>query len=209
MKINNEQSGLFHNYGSSAVVMIGLSVVTISFFWILNRERSSSDKDDFPSLNKKSHKKGTISSSSSNNDSSCIESDEIRKLRRLFALGKLKHPYRRAEYYNRGPTSQRTNESGQAPNFVHLSQALSMLVCGKEVECDNDGIIMNEYDSEAHQLLSKIIRDVGMERKHILFILCDGLGSHVLHNLKSRRPSFKSSCLCRYNDTVFDLRAVW
>ena len=124
--------------------------------------------------------------------------EEVTRLRRLFASGELVHPFLDARYFSDidvdvGDTS--IGRSQHASNFADLSAALA-LCCGAEIPTAS---------AEAKNL-AKDIAGEEMDCRHIVLILCDGMGNSVIdeHCSSDREASF----LQRKNNPT-RLRAVF
>ena len=124
--------------------------------------------------------------------------EEVTRLRRLFASGELVHPFLDARYFSDidvdvGDTS--IGRSQHASNFADLSAALA-LCCGAEIPTAS---------AEAKNL-AKDIAGEEMYCRHIVLILCDGMGNSVIdeHCSSDREASF----LQRKNNPT-RLRAVF
>lgn len=121
-----------------------------------------------------------------------MESPEILRFRSLMATRQLTHPFLRAEYF------QRDNEADDAgiseedcvSNFTDLANALATC-CG-----------VTDIDTSTRRS-DELAQDIGRNTRHIIVILCDGMGNAIL---EQHLP--KTSFL-RRNNQWDRLRAVW
>lgn len=117
-----------------------------------------------------------------------IMADQVALLHSLFASGELVHPYLRQEYFSKG----KTDDDGDVASFVDLSAAIAMC-CGASPPslqyADENGPMSNESVQKRRMQLAVEIGGVptkddnGAEvypRKHIVLILCDGMGNSCL-----------------------------
>uniref|UniRef100_A0A7S1ZUI3 Alkaline phosphatase n=1 Tax=Ditylum brightwellii TaxID=49249 RepID=A0A7S1ZUI3_9STRA len=141
-------------------------------------------------------------------DTSSFQKEEVIRLCSLFASNKLVHPYLACHYFRKLMLQQEKGEHDcsiqqkdgdiVSLNFTDLAAALAMC-CGaclpslpsslpdrgsnqKEKEQDEHKKIIQRRRME----LSKEIGGDARRRKHIIFVLCDGMGMSILdHHLRS------------------------
>lgn len=118
-------------------------------------------------------------------------SPEVCRLWRLISTNKLTHPYLRAEYFQRKSNNitEAVEEEDCVANFTDLASAIAAC-CGVTVDDDNER-------------RREIIRDIGPDTRHIIVVLCDGMGNSIL---EQHLP--ESSFLRRHNQCN-RLRAVF
>merc|ERR1719253_1569732 len=104
-------------------------------------------------------------------------SKEVQRLRELFSKSQLLHPYLPAEYFKTNDI-QNHDTTKKIINFTDLSAVLA--------ECC--GAIHNTTEEETKRrncLKDKIYNQTKEPPRHIIVILCDGLGSHILNQRSS------------------------
>mmetsp|Transcript_5229 Transcript_5229/g.11356 ORF Transcript_5229/g.11356 Transcript_5229/m.11356 type:complete len:573 (+) Transcript_5229:247-1965(+) len=119
--------------------------------------------------------------------------EEANRLRRLFASGQLVHPYLTAAYFS--DDSERTctcMAKSSTNNFTDLSAALA-ICCGASIPSSNGAD------------LAKDIGGKNLDRRHIIFVLCDGMGNSVIDQHCGQA---ETSFLLRHNNPA-RLRAVF
>ena len=124
--------------------------------------------------------------------------EEVIRLRRLFASGELIHPFLEAESETfsdiDGGKDGRAHQQ-HASNFADLSAALA-LCCGAEIP-----------NASAQAMgLAKDIAGEKLNRRHVILVLCDGMGNAVIdeHCSSDKETSFLLS-----NNNPTRLRAVF
>ena len=136
-------------------------------------------------------------------------SEQVAQLRSLFASGELIHPYLGREYFSEG------NSDAIVDSFVDLSASIAMC-CGapmhtiEEVHHSNTNIseIRNQLASEIGGKPTKNARGKTIyPRKHIVLILCDGMGTSCLQNAFASEN--KPSSFFIVNNQPSRLRAVF
>ena len=163
-------------------------------------------------------------------------SDDVNRLHSLFASGVLMHPYLSCEHFaakscnnnNDNVDQNHTRPNGVCDNFVDLAVSLSMC-CGvtpppqcinnaeessfleKKFTCDK------EIEFEIHQRRLRLASEIGgiannnnlYPRRHIVLILCDGMGNSILQQtLNDNSFKHNSSFFIRKNEPS-RLRAVF
>jgi len=117
-------------------------------------------------------------------------SPEVVRLRRLMASGQLMHPFLRAKYFQRNQKNASCiEEEDYVANFTDLASALATC-CGVSVDSSTSSN-------------NNLEQDIGTNTRHVLVILCDGMGNAILQKHLSE-PSF----LRRHNQSD-RLRAVF
>ena len=96
-----------------------------------------------------------------------VVSPEVTRFRSLLASGQLVHPYLRAEYFQQDTIAITKNDC--VANFTDLASALASC-CGANVS----------DTSQEPTFCDQLIRDIGTSTKHIILILCDGMGNAIL-----------------------------
>jgi len=143
--------------------------------------------------------------------------DDTSRLKSLFADGKLVHPYLSREFFQDSSSSTSSPKDHVTLNFVDLAASLA-ICCGVTSSCsseDDDKLActssnkiistaLTDEDIQRRRLqLAAEIDGGGSGRKHIVLILCDGMGNSILQNTLN-----KQSFLNRNNQTQ-RLRAVF
>ena len=135
-------------------------------------------------------------------------SDDVNRLHSLFASGVLMHPYLSCEHFaakscnNNDYVDQNHNKPDDVcDNFVDLAVSLSMC-CGVNPppQCINDAeessflqkkfTCDKEIELEIHQRRLRLASEIGgiannnnvYPRRHIVLILCDGMGNSILQH---------------------------
>ena len=119
------------------------------------------------------------------------QSPEVVRLRSLLASGRLTHPFLRADYFQRNINESNCSLRGEdcVANFTDLAGALACC-CGVTVSSSSSNSTL-------------LARDIGTSTKHVLLILCDGMGNAILEQHLS-----ETSFLHQYNQSD-RLRAVF
>ena len=119
--------------------------------------------------------------------------EEVTRLRRLFASGALVHPFLEATYFS--DVDGGNDGRSQHSNFTDLSAALA-LCCGA---------VIPNASVEAKDL-AKDIAGEKLDRRHVILILCDGMGNSVIDEHCS---GDKEASFLRTNNDQTRLRAVF
>ena len=144
--------------------------------------------------------------------------DDASRLKSLFADGKLVHPYLSKEFFQDSSSSSSSSPKDHvALNFVDLAASLA-ICCGVNPSCssEDDKLVacassnniiisaLTDEDIQSRRLQLAAEIDGGSSgRKHIVLILCDGMGNSILQNTLD-----KQSFLNRNNQQQ-RLRAVF
>eukprot|EP00986_Skeletonema_menzelii_P000510 scaffold152_cov220-Skeletonema_menzelii.AAC.2 len=144
------------------------------------------------------------------------DDDDASRLKSLFAEGKLVHPYLTKEFFQDSSSSPSPREHHVVLNFVDLAASLA-ICCGVSPPCSEDDKLacvcnnistrLTEGDIQTRrlQLAAEIDGGGSSGRKHIVLILCDGMGNSILQNtLKQQHQSFLNR-----NNQQHRLRAVF
>jgi hypothetical protein len=145
-----------------------------------------------------------ITMATSNN--STYTSEQVAQLHSLFATGKLIHPYLSWDCFNEDDNDKADCSND---NFVDLAASIAMC-CGADLP-STDGISISCTNlgdsasySEVQRRRMQLAADIGgnptkdsqnkdiYPRKHIILILCDGMGNSILESTHASdsKPSF-------------------
>lgn len=117
-------------------------------------------------------------------------SPEVTRFRSLLASGQLVHPYRRAEHFQQDITSIAKDDC--VASFTDFASALACC-CGANVS----------DKAEKHTFRDQLVRDIGTRTRHIIVILCDGMGNSILEQ------HLPQTAFLRHRNQSDRLRAVF